>query len=1215
MDALLAGCRNRNQRVPERPVWLSKARAAVLGTVVRHLPLIMLSVLALALGMVAPFALYAGQARAETPRLVPAGQSESEGALGVAVDQSTSESDASRGDVYVAGFATFEEQKFELGTGRVNKFDPSGSLLSPPSPFGVAPSFGEKGSAYSGAAVNPVNGDVYALDALGSEIDTYDPATGAPLGSFPVEGSGNFFFLGLVHTTVVAIATDTEGNVYVPVVPKGEVLEYNPSECLALPEPCALTPLKTFTGGATLHGPTGVSVDPAGDVWVADAGNERIVELSPADTVMRQIASEGVHSVAVDAQGDVFATVSNSVASCGKLKPPCPHLVEYDPAGTQVANLGGGVIGAEAAQETNPDHLPDMVAVSSATGRVYVTEGVAEPREHLRSRVFTFRKPVAPTLESEVAVEVGVSGATLGAVVNPGGISAAYRFEYGTTNSYGKSVPFPEGDTGGGFTSRSVWAHLSGLQPDTTYHYRVVVSGALGEPLEGKDQTFITNTAAQSACPNEQFRTGFSANLPDCRAYELVTPPNKASAQPDKNKGGNGGELNVEETLENNSAAPDGGRLTFNSEDVRPGSLSAGRIYLTARGSGGWSADNLTPPTNYYGFQCTSESHIRTLSEDFSKAVIAIESGGPCGVEPELVGGEPRGVVNIFLRDNAAGSYQLVNLTPPGVTPANAAFVGGSADLSRVFFREPAKLTPDALEGVDNIYEWSAGKLRLASVLADGRAVAASSVRVSANGSRVFFTTGGALYARVNGAETVQLDSSEAGGTGGGGTFQIATPDGSNVLFTDDASAGLTGDTVAASATNLYRYDFAAPPGERLVDLTPVSDAGAPTPAAISRDGSKVLFTDDASAELTSDTVPGSATNIYRYEAGQLTDLTPVAHPELQQMIAVSEDGSSVYFKAAGVLTAVVNQHGETAQSGQPNLYLSRDGATTFIAANTAEGSQGRLRVSANGAFLVFESVRSLTGYDNQNAVEIYLYAAAANSLTCVSCDPSGAPPTAGGPSFQPGRGAFEESAKRAQRNLSENGRVFFDSSEALLPSDTNATGGCSSPSGVPACTDVYEFEPPGVGSCADPAGCLYLISTGTGSLETFFIDASPSGNDVFIREFQKLVPRDTQEGAPSLYDVRVGGGFPEHAPPPPCTTADACRTAPPPQPSIFGATASQMFSGAGNLAAPQPAVNPLAKPKPKPKKCRKGYVKKKGKCVKAKKARKARKTNRGGSR
>jgi hypothetical protein len=79
------------------------------------------------------------------------------------------------------------------------------------------------------------------------------------------------------------------------------------------------------------------------------------------------------------------------------------------------------------------------------------------------------------------------------------------------------------------------------------------------------------------------------------------------------------------------------------------------------------------------------------------------------------------------------------------------------------------------------------------------------------------------------------------------------------------------------------------------------------------------------------------------------------------------------------------------------------------------------------------------------------------------------------------------------------------------------------------------------------------------------------------------------------------------------CTTADACRTAPEPQPSIFGEPASQTFSGTGNLASPEAKLK--AKPKAKPVKCKRGSVKKKGKCVKksGKKAKKSAHANRTG--
>jgi NHL repeat len=1166
-------------------------------------------------------ALSAGVARAAAPGLVATGQFPAESAVGVAVDNSCSlhvppltgsactAFDQSSGDVYVAGNFHLPKEG-EVDYGHVNKFGPSGNLLSPP--------FGEPG-AYGGAAVNPTNGHVYALKvfnaatfALEAAVETFDPATGSLISpAFPVPPSDNVEVV--VPLTMVGIAADSAGDVYVPVAPKSEVLEYSENELLN--GPAGAPPINTFTGGASpLKEPTAVAVDSAGNLWVADAGNGRIEELSPADVPIGEIYTEGVvQSVAVDTHGHVFATLKNSADFCGSLEPPCSHLVEYSSAGAQLFDFGAGEIGAGEGSEIGKNAL-NMVAVNDSTGGVYVTDAQLQIGGH--GRVFTFAPPVPPKLESELAVGVTTSEAKLGALVNPGGIGTSYRFEYDTREykegegPHGLSAPFPVGDAGAGFNSRTVWAGLSGLQPGTTYHYRVVVTSELGE-VHGEDRTFTTETAAQATCPNEQFRTGFSGALPDCRAYELVTPPNKFSAQSIRDRCGNGtGECILALTLEGAHAAPGGNRLMFTTEDIFPGSQSGSHAYLATRGPAGWSIENEIPPQNYQvraGCTAGGDSH----SEDLSEAIFSLTSGGSCGLEPELIGGEPRGPENIYLRDNTTGAYQLINLTPAGVTPANAIMAGASSDFGRVVFTEEAQLTPGAPAGVENLYEWSAGHVGF--VTAKPEAVRPQKSNeppvltvISADGSRVFFKAGGALYARVDGVETVQLDAFKGAGPGGGGEFLAASQDGSQVLFTDDASAALTADTVPGSATNLYLYDSAAPAGRRLTDLTPVGNTGAPALAGLSKDGSKVFFTDDASAALTADTVPGSATNLYLYDSGapagqRLTDLTPAGHAEVEGVVSVSEDGSSVYFEAEGVLTSQANQYGETPQSGQRNLYLWHGGATTFIAiASGPRGSSGIIKVSANGAFLALESVLPLTGYDNtqagcfENACrELYLYDAAANSLACASCNPSGESPIAGG-------GAGFES--RPARNLTENGRLFFHTAEALLPADTNGSGGCPGADGIPSCMDVYEFEPAGVGACAEPAGCLFLISTGTSTSETEFVDAGANGNDVFIREFQKLVPKDTQDGAPTVYDVHVDGGFPEPPPPPPCVTADACRAAPAPAPSIFGAPASQTFSGVGNLAPPA-AAKPKAKPKSKPKKCRKGFVKKKGKCVKAKKA------------
>ena len=170
----------------------------------------------------------------------------------------------------------------------------------------------------------------------------------------------------------------------------------------------------------------------------------------------------------------------------------------------------------------------------------------------------------------------------------------------------------------------------------------------------------------------------------------------------------------------------------------------------------------------------------------------------------------------------------------------------------------------------------------------------------------------------------------------------------------------------------------------------------------------------------------------------------------------------------------------------------------------------------------------------------------------------------------------------RTRHVITDAGQVFFESAEALVPSDTNGQ------------RDVYEYE----------GGGAHLISSGTSSFETALESVSESGDDVFFRSNQQLVPQDNQEGQIVTYDARVNGGFAEPSSPPPCTTADACRAAAPPQPPVYGEPASQTFSGLGNLAAPE--AKPKTTPKAKVVKCKKAFAKnKKGKCVHKKTKRK----------
>jgi hypothetical protein len=167
-------------------------------------------------------------------------------------------------------------------------------------------------------------------------------------------------------------------------------------------------------------------------------------------------------------------------------------------------------------------------------------------------------------------------------------------------------------------------------------------------------------------------------------------------------------------------------------------------------------------------------------------------------------------------------------------------------------------------------------------------------------------------------------------------------------------------------------------------------------------------------------------------------------------------------------------------------------------------------------------------------------------------------------------------------RYLSDSGRLFFESPDALVPQDTNGL------------EDVYEYEPEGAPAnspytCTDASatfsarsgGCVNLISSGSSSAESTFFDASENGDSAFFVTSAKLSAAD-YDTTYDVYDARVCSS---EAPcpvspvsPPPCTSGDSCKAAPSPQPEIFGPAPSATFSGTGNITAS--VSKPIIKPK-----------------------------------
>jgi hypothetical protein len=295
--------------------------------------------------------------------------------------------------------------------------------------------------------------------------------------------------------------------------------------------------------------------------------------------------------------------------------------------------------------------------------------------------------------------------------------------------------------------------------------------------------------------------------------------------------------------------------------------------------------------------------------------------------------------------------------------------------------------------------------------------------------------------------------------------------------------------------------------------------------------------------------------DLYRFDVASGERLALTSSGGVQSVAGASEDGEYVYFTATAAL-AGANGESKSPVVGQVNLYLRHAGATTFIAQtspiNGAEEAPGT-EVTPDGHSMVFMSSQSLTGYENMGMIEVFVYDQGTGRLVCASCDRSGeAPPVNAGngtaaylPAHSPG--VYQP------RWISEDGsRVFFDSNEPLVAQDRNGK------------QDVYEWERDGAGSCRHSNGCVYLLSGGSSTDNSYLLDASANGNDVFIVTRAQLAPQDQNEFF-DLYDARVGAVPP---PVPPQCSGTGCQGLPG-APPIFATPSSVTFNGVGNFPPP----------------------------------------------
>jgi hypothetical protein len=691
---------------------------------------------------------------------------------------------------------------------------------------------------------------------------------------------------------------------------------------------------------------------------------------------------------------------------------------------------------------------------------------------------------------------------------------------------------------------------------------------------------------AAGTCPNAQFRSGASEHLPDCRAYEQVSPLEK--------DGQDAVSLKPLEPAQSSACEAD---ETCTLVYMNVGAAFGGALgnelpnaYLASRGTDGWQTTPLSPPT----LQAPANGNARVsyaFSGDLSEAVLRVPL-------QQLTEGAPARVYNLFLRDSSGGYSLLTTSAPPEPPPSGCgncfevedvpAFAGASSDLSHVIFEANDSLVSGApAAGVENLYEVTAGHVSLVGRLPDGG--------IPTHGA----TPGG-------GIEVVEGRAHEL--------EHAVSQDGSHVLF-EAAADGEAPDPQQKGMIELYdridgssTVEVSAPaPGASSEACETIGGVCNAAPAefwAASADGELVYCT--SKAALTKQSFTGMESSgpeppenpgndLYRYDVatGQLTDLTvdtkDVNGAEVLGVVGSSEDGSYVYFVAEGEL--VEPRPGK--DSGKPNLYVWHEtaggsGTVTYIAtlaAPTEEEAENvealrlgsafqyssdvedwssrptasQAYVTPDGQHLAFMSVEPLTGYDNDDREdgepdhEVFGYSAETGRLVCASCDPSGARPL--GSAFLGAKLSERLSTPFHQpRSLNDNGsRLFFTSPDPLVP---GLSGGSEK---------VFEYE----------EDSPQLISGTEGSGSSVFLDASASGNDVFFATREQLAPTD-KDGLVDVYDARVDGGIAAPAEPMPCQ-GNACREPLTPSPS-FSTPLSASFVGAGNLIPSAPPAKPTRK-------------------------------------
>lgn len=608
---------------------------------------------------------------------------------------------------------------------------------------------------------------------------------------------------------------------------------------------------------------------------------------------------------------------------------------------------------------------------------------------------------------------------------------------------------------------------------------------------------FTSASAAAGACPNAELRTGMSAQLPDCRAYELVSPPDS--------NGRPLGEIRQPQPFDlfpTELISPNRDSIVYGTVNEPLGDLSEANGstdgYEAVRFSDGWETVRRLTPSGAQAVQPDPGG----VSADHQYAFLFV----PTIAGEGAFSGSLAASGSADYLGKPDGSFELTGVGSLGTEPlVQGMFISPSG--SHVIFQSGGvwcsdegakclirKLEPDAPPtGTPAIYDRAVdGPTHVVSLLPNNAPPAAGEGAAyqgaSPDGSVIAFKVGGALYVRINDSKTEKVADGPA-------TYAGISSDAGKVFY--------------VSAGNIYEFEVSSGVSKQ------VNASGDAEPVNISADGSHVYFISPSALDGAKGTV--GMPNLYVWLAS--SDATRYVATVLPSDL---EHTSQNFGTFPGLATWT-----DWAVSAEREHVTGKN-----VLGPGADSS----RTTPDGAVLVFESRATLTSYENAGHTEIYRYDSITEELQCVSCNPL----ISAAQNDSRLQELFTARPATIVHNVSDDGsRVFFETPEALVSRD------------VDGINDIYEWHE-GTG---DEGPELDLISSGKSQeyppskenpppipLPNIILGISPSGSDVLFLSEDALVSGAGEGGASALYDARIDGGFPGVVSPAQCSDRAGCQ-------------------------------------------------------------------------